>query len=375
MHAACGAVAFGVIAFSSGGGGASAPLWSPLVRASNCPLFVVIGSRGSGSRPGASDWGGGLGLPGQRFAQTFASLVGARNVRVEYNRYEAVGILPTLKQILLALSIGPAGAVAEVEAIRNALNGLGALARIKPIGAYHGSVIDGEKLLRQKVGEEISSCSSAGTRLLLVGYSQGAQVTGDVYAALGASDRRDVLGVALFGDPRYNRKSFADLARLDHNGVLGARAEYPADSRKHVLSYCHPRDPICQGLTQLIHGTGAHNNYPPLAPDAAARYFAKLAAETSGTNPPPASPNEWPTKRNDGSPAFFEYLGASFIDPAWSSCDANYCIAGSGDTVYVFSLENGIDQIGSVPIDTPDPRAALTNLSIPEGDINQLLKP
>jgi lysophospholipase L1-like esterase len=99
-----------------------------------------------------------------------------------------------------------------------------------------------------------------------------------------------------------------------------------------------------------------------------------VTAPSPSPNPTPTK-STWPTKRNDGTPAFFEYLGASFIIPDWSSCSTNYCIAGSGDTVYVFSLPGGINQIGTVPLDTPDPRAALSSLGVPATDIDTLLQP
>jgi len=69
-------------------------------------------------------------------------------------------------------------------------------------------------------------------------------------------------------------------------------------------------------------------------------------------------PEGWPVHRDDGSPAFFEYLGSDFIIPDWTSCD-----------------ENGINQIGSVSESVADPAQALAQLGLPGADIVALLAP
>jgi len=83
--------------------------------------------------------------------------------------------------------------------------------------------------------------------------------------------------------------------------------------------------------------------------------------------------SDWPTHRDDGSPAFFAYLGASFIAPDWTSCDASYCLAGSGDTVYVFNGQ--LDQIGTIPLSVASPTEALVALGIPAAVVQELLAP
>ena len=81
----------------------------------------------------------------------------------------------------------------------------------------------------------------------------------------------------------------------------------------------------------------------------------------------------WPVHRNDGSSIFYVYLGSDFILPDWVSCDPNYCIAGSGGTVYAFTL-SPINQIGQVS-ESADPQQALLSLGIPAADTAQLLAP
>jgi hypothetical protein len=103
---------------------------------------------------------------------------------------------------------------------------------------------------------------------------------------------------------------------------------------------------------------------------------ATTTTTTTPTGPSKTGgPEGWPVKRDDGSPAFFEYLGSDFIVPDWTSCDANYCLAGSDGTAYVFNVENGINQIGSVSESVADPAEALAQLGLPEADIVALLAP
>lgn len=225
------------------------------------------------------------------------------------------------------------------------------------------------------INQAIAACGST-TKLLLTGYSQGAQVTGNVYQTLDADQRQYVWGVVLFADPRYNHLSFADTAKRDNNGILPVRGEFPADSHDNVRSYCHARDPVCQGLGQFVlHGKGAHNGYEKADAQAAAKYFAELATVSGSPKIPPVLSDKWPTKRQDGTVAFYMYLGASFIGPDWVSCDPSYCIVGSSDIVYVFVMVSGIDQRLTLPLSTADPRGALASHGMPQADIDKLLSP
>lgn len=236
-----------------------------------CPEYYVIDSRGSGeSRTMLSG-------PGAAFVQALGK---RHSVRAVTNPYKAVGIIPTLQQLKAATAISWAGVVARLRATGTGLNGLGALLRSTWIGAYQDSVNDGEVDLRRMIKQEVAACGTSGTELLLDGYSQGAEVTADVYQALKPGERRHVAGVVLFGDPRYNHLArAADTVRRDNNGILRVRNLFPEDSRGKVRSYCNGRDPICQGLGQFIlHGWGAHRTYVQLqAPQVAASYFDRLA--------------------------------------------------------------------------------------------------
>lgn len=141
------------------------------------------------------------------------------------------------------------------------------------VGRYHDSVKAGERELRQLIERERRRCNRA-TQLVLVGYSQGAQVSGDVYSDLRGKLRDTIAGVVLFGDPRYRRSSYAAQAKRRHNGILRARDEFPRAGRGRVLSYCHGRDLICQ-----TYGTpGPHGTYASAgdAQQAAAKIAARI---------------------------------------------------------------------------------------------------
>lgn len=300
-------------------------------------------------------------------------------MQVVVNRYAAIDITPALKDILASLSLNPFQALSQIRVIQKALNGLGALARIPKIGAYHDSVVVGENNLRQLINQEVSACSSHGTKLILVGYSQGAQVTGDVFQSLNARQRTYVAGIVLFGDPRYNHLSFAGTAKRDNNGILPVRGEFPAGSPSKLLSFCHAQDPICQGLGQYaLHLAGAHKTYDQLGePKKAADILLKAAPQTSRPKPGPKPASKWPTNRHDGPSALYIWMGANLTDPSWTSCDSDYCLAGSESSglVYVFSMADGINQIGWVNLSIADPAVGLSAVGVPQADIAQLMAP
>lgn len=85
-----------------------------------------------------------------------------------------------------------------------------------------------------------------------------------------------------------------------------------------------------------------------------------------------APSGHWPTSANDGSPAFYAYLGASFIFPDWVACAYGYCIVGSGDQVHLFT-EHPIKQIGQTGLSTQNPQQALMKLGLASSQAASLL--
>lgn len=176
----------------------------------------------------------------------------------------------------LSLVSNPYPAVGLWGSWRDVLNLIGAGLGIGPLGAYHASVVDGEKWLRTEVQNEVSTCGDK-TQIVLIGYSQGAQVTGDVYQRdVSSAEKGDILAVVLFGDPYFNpTDKTADRGSTywPHSGVLGERPSFGNDSR--VLSYCHYHDIICQhsNVVEVVkYRLSQHDNYPPDAV-AAAKHF------------------------------------------------------------------------------------------------------
>jgi streptogramin lyase len=191
----------------------SAPLGS------GCPAYGVVDSRGSGE-------------PGGKLSPLAAAVLvelqarhPGERVADYWNPYPAVGLTDSPLEWA---------------------NALGAALHIGPLGAYHGSVVDGKRWLRDFISRELRTCPAI--KLVLVGYSQGAQVTGDVYQRdVTRAEKRNILAVLLFGDPYFNPSDRrADRGSYDHRraGALGERRAFGGDPR--VESFCHYHDPVCQ---------------------------------------------------------------------------------------------------------------------------------
>lgn len=137
------------------------------------------------------------------------------------------------------------------------LNGLGAVLRVGDVGAYHDSVERGKSELRDRIDEVVATCGPQ-TRIILSGYSQGAQVAADVYQAMdGDAKGHQIYAMVLFGDPYFNGSSQGRGAskgdRRHLNGVHGGLGRRPGYGRyrRWVRSYCHRRDPVCQAHRPL----------------------------------------------------------------------------------------------------------------------------
>src|SRR2546421_5972376 len=125
---------------------------------STCPGFAILGSRGSGQDIADTN---GFAKEVGSFVSDFESMVPA-GVRV----FEWANPYPAVK-------------VAGIDGLPNAASAaLG-------WGAYQNSVTDGQGKLRNEINAIRTDpvCGSA-TKIILAGYSQGAQVTGNVYQTL-----------------------------------------------------------------------------------------------------------------------------------------------------------------------------------------------
>ena len=130
-----------------------------------CPSLQFFGVRGSGETTSDGD---GYGTTVQGFEQTLATLVpGLSATPIDYP----------------AVPVGYTG----ILYYKN---------------TYKNSVAAGENALQTALIVFRSKCPR--TYVMLAGYSQGAQVAGDVADTLTKAQRAHIAAVALFGDPRFN---------------------------------------------------------------------------------------------------------------------------------------------------------------------------
>ena len=307
----------------------------------NCPDYLVIDSRGS-SRPE-----GEVSPSGTAFINAVRAQHPDSEVRVANNPYQALGGWGVQIGAILKLPLG-----------------------------YHQSVVLGKRWLKSKIGATANQCPN--TKQILVGYSQGAHISADVFQD-GVPDQ--VIGVVIFGDPYFNSLDQAvdkgDFSK-GLNGNLGSRPFFDRKNGVVIASYCHNHDQVCQGPLSffglLWYRFSRHNNYGDLGePEKAASLFNRTDGKVAPSPPKPA--NKWPTEKNDLSIGVSLLLGANTLGFAgWMSCSRSYCLAGSGSTVYVFSISNGTKQLGSFQA-SDDPRGDLKKIGFSEEEIQELLSP
>src|SRR5581483_4755865 len=183
---------------------------------------------------------------------------------------------------------------------------------------YFNSASSGEGALLNMINKEVTACPN--TKLVLAGYSQGAQLTAEAYLSIATAAPSNafdaIAGVVLFGDPQYDHADQADqIQGLTNNGVFTGSPwdmpphAFPDNTHGKVLSYCISIDQVCQGVGQLfLHGTAPHRQYvdrgypadaaatlaPSLAPLAGPPTYwstaATVTAVNDGEGPAPPSP-------------------------------------------------------------------------------------
>lgn len=199
-----------------------------------CPAVLVIDSRGSGESVGT------ISRPGARLADALPSLLAPQSVERLANPYPARGGFSIL-----------AGSKLHVP------------------GAYFHSVKSGETWLAAEIRKKARDCPD--TRIVLTGYSQGAQVTGDVLQHHGPFS--NVAAAVLFGDPYFNGRDPVDRGHPRYRtGVDGGLGKRPRFTGRHVLSYCDSNDPVCQRSANPIDLFTWHDNYDKLGEPADAAH-------------------------------------------------------------------------------------------------------
>lgn len=128
--------------------------------------------------------------------------------------------------------------------------------------SYERSLAAGKNRLAGYLGRFLAGACGRVTPVVLVGYSQGAHVVGDVYQErLSPAQRARVAAVALIGDPRFRGAAGSppDVGSYDPllNGIWAARHIGSARSitggqAARVRSYCLRRDPVCNGSVRNV---------------------------------------------------------------------------------------------------------------------------
>jgi Cutinase/von Willebrand factor type A domain len=137
---------------------------------------------------------------------------------------------------------------------------------------YRSSVERGVINLANRVRERIARCP--GAKLVLVGYSQGAQVVHEALPRL-VSLAPNIGAVVLFGDPLFDsgaRGAVAARPGRQRHGVLWPPKHGLPAAFAHLLSYCQHGDVACQAGTHTAH---SHRHYYPASTEEAARQVAE----------------------------------------------------------------------------------------------------
>ena len=150
-------------------------------------------------------------------------------------------------------------------------------------GGYDQSVAEGDALLKAYIEAAVAQCPAM--KLVVLGYSQGAQVLDDVLpqsplvpdplVTITSDAAEHIAAIVRFGDPLFNPDapgSYGTFDALAH-GIAGKiDADYYASYGDKVGSWCRRDDIICQGIGE---GHTVGQNQPD-------RYLAEDAGWAAG---------------------------------------------------------------------------------------------
>jgi Cutinase len=122
--------------------------------------------------------------------------------------------------------------------------------------SYDASKDSGYSALAAELRSFAASCG--GSKFVLMGYSQGAHIAGDMTQTLLNEGLSGVptsmwIGTVLLGDPAFNPTGGDSGGSFNGSrwGVFGRRASYPASASGHILSLCVVNDIVC-GLPRSV---------------------------------------------------------------------------------------------------------------------------
>jgi hypothetical protein len=139
---------------------------------------------------------------------------------------------------------------------------------------YVTSEAKGVTNLRYEVNWLAKNCPSS--KIALIGYSQGAQVVGDVLdkttpTQLTSAAKTAIKAAVIYGDPTYRVGEPFDHGGGLNNGFLIPRGSGNLSTfASRLYSYCLPGDAFCQGMYPF--GQAIHTSYK------SATYQSKFAA-------------------------------------------------------------------------------------------------
>ncbi|OAA66361.1 cutinase [Akanthomyces lecanii RCEF 1005] len=153
------------------------------------------------------------------------------------------------------------------------------------LNPYGPSVKQGTVAVKQQLTDYVKSCPDS--KIVLLGYSQGAQITGDalcggdaagtgpVTPPIDAAIASHVTAIVWYGDPRHNVSASYDQGTATTDGLYVRPASQSCDAFSDLIaSYCDLGDPYCSvGNNVWVHLTyPSRHDWP-----AAAFVNAKLA--------------------------------------------------------------------------------------------------
>lgn len=204
-----------------------------------------------------------------------------------------------------------------VDSMKGAIPGSSSVALEYPAASsaqtpYRESVQAGVTNMTRYIEYFVDGCPN--TQLLLVGYSQGAQVSltslcgwqasADTTVAFPSSDALPskysgaIIGVVSFGDPTHNYPTSFDKGTSTHAGIFPRAVGECAAYSSKIASWCNIGDTFCDDCPPV--GAGApnprgcdpnvHLEYPQTDSEIAMEFvLSKVATEATATNFPTAT--------------------------------------------------------------------------------------
>lgn len=227
--------------------------------ASQCAKLYFVSARGSGQNPGGSGFDQGAGVQG---AGVYSALVSRLRFGAGQTQMDPVNYAARPVNVAAMASTN--------------------------MDYYNKSEQGGVNVFKGEVANIVSGCP--GSRIVMFGFSQGAQAAADAFAQLSVSQRKHVTKLILFADPRRNpHDPHIAYAPTDpgNSGVLwpvsGTRGDLPTLGTWQATSWCMSKDLICNAnrdSSSSYHGGPAYTCYQQYA-----AYYLALQGRQAGWAP------------------------------------------------------------------------------------------